>query len=408
METEPTSSDSMPEAHTAHKTSGTTSKSQHNGVKLTLKIKPLKKSTDSTTTATTGKATISTSALEIDTKAPVTANHAVWTDADLTCLLEFLLLNKARAGDGGSFIATVFNEAAIECNKIRTQGAKKTGKMVRNKWSSNLCPTWKICRAIDDCSGLGGFDTKTGAHVTPESEPMWEDLLRSNPAVLPYKYTGWVYWDKMKEILGSPPPTGHRVFRPNQAVLARSVSPIWDIENSSNLPTGSQDTDIGGSPASIADDTNSDIEFPTTPKPSTTVWSGKRQAAGPPLSVKKPRLSGSAQAIGGMCKSMDHFTGAMLEIFAAPVPAEVPVAALPQNIATSSSSPSVGTPRHRRQIALAKVEQELDLTVDDQVDLIEMFEKDSTLVDSYLGFTKDALRERWIARKLAAFRSSLF
>ncbi|KAJ3785484.1 hypothetical protein GGU10DRAFT_333124 [Lentinula aff. detonsa] len=258
----------------------------------------------------------------------------------------------------GVELGMVVTEAAIECNKIRTQGAKKTGKMVRNKWSSNLRPTWKICRAIDDCSGLGGFDTKTGAHVTPESEPMWEDLLRSNPAVLPYKYTGWVYWDKMKEILGSPPPTGHRVFCPNQTVLACA------------------DTDIGGSPASIADDTNSDIEFPTTPKPSTTVWSGKRQAAGPPLSVKKPRLSGSAQAIGGMCKSMDHFTRAMLEIFAAPVP--------------------------------AKVEQELDLTVDDQVDLIEMFEKDSTLVDSYLGFTKDALRERWIARKLAAFWSSLF
>ncbi|KAE9383934.1 hypothetical protein BT96DRAFT_843085, partial [Gymnopus androsaceus JB14] len=93
--------------------------------------------------------------------------------------------NKSRAGDGGSFTNTVFNEAAIECNKIRTQGAVKTGKMVKNKWSSSLHPTWKICRAINDCSGLGGFDTNTGAHVTPESEPMWEDLLRSNPTVLP-------------------------------------------------------------------------------------------------------------------------------------------------------------------------------------------------------------------------------
>ena len=143
----------------------------------------------------------------------------------------------------------------------------------------------------------------------------------------------------------------------------------------------------------------------TTPKPSTTTQAGKHQAAGPPpSSVKKPRLSGSAQAIGGMCKSMDHFTGAMLEIFAAP--AEAPVPALPQSTTTSSSSVSIGTPRHRRQIALAKVEQESDLTDDDQVDLIEMFEKDSTLVDSYLGFTKDALRERWINHKLAAFRAS--
>ncbi|KAJ3779758.1 hypothetical protein GGU10DRAFT_381834 [Lentinula aff. detonsa] len=197
------SSDSIPEGHTTYKMPGTTSKPQNNGVKLTLKIKPLKKSTDSTTTATTGKATISTSTLEVDTKEPVNARHAVWTDADLTCLLEFLLLNKAWAG---------------------------------------------------------GFDTKTSAHVTPKSKPMWEDLLRSNPAVLPYKYTGWVYWDKMKEILGSPPPAGHHVFCANQKIVAHAVSPIWDIEDSSELQTGSQDTDIGGSPASIADDTNSDIE----------------------------------------------------------------------------------------------------------------------------------------------------
>lgn len=138
---------------------------------------------------------------------------------------------------------------------------------------------------------------------------------------------------------------------------------------------------------------------------------GKRQAAGPPpSSVKKPRLSGSAQAIDGMCKSMDHFAGAMLEIFSAP-PAEAPVPVLSQSTAissSSSSSVSVGTPRHRRQIALAKIEQEPNLSIDDQVDLVEMFEKDSTLVDSYLGFTKDVLRETWITRKLATFRASIF
>lgn len=69
---------------------------------------------------------------------------------------------------------------------------------------------------------------------------MWEDLLKSNPSVLPYKYTGWKYWDKMKEILGSPPPTGHRVFRANQMAVPRADSPIWDIEKGFELPSGSQ------------------------------------------------------------------------------------------------------------------------------------------------------------------------
>ncbi|KAJ3792085.1 hypothetical protein GGU11DRAFT_750571 [Lentinula aff. detonsa] len=70
MEPKLPSSDSIPEGQTTHKTLGTTLKPQNNGVKLTLKIEPSKKSTDSTTTVTTGKATISTSTLEVDTKEP--------------------------------------------------------------------------------------------------------------------------------------------------------------------------------------------------------------------------------------------------------------------------------------------------------------------------------------------------
>ncbi|KAE9386652.1 hypothetical protein BT96DRAFT_1083532 [Gymnopus androsaceus JB14] len=177
MGPDPVSPESVPEGQTAQNAPGNASEPQNNGVKLTLTIKPKnplkkKKSKDSTMSAITGEATINTSSSGIDTKAPETAKHAVWTDANLDCLLEFLTQNKSRAGDGGSFTNTVFNEAAIECNKIRTQGAVKTGEMVKNNWSSSLHPTWKICRAINDCSGLGGFDTNTDAHVTPESEPM--------------------------------------------------------------------------------------------------------------------------------------------------------------------------------------------------------------------------------------------
>ncbi|KAJ3727453.1 hypothetical protein C8R42DRAFT_553144, partial [Lentinula raphanica] len=136
----------------------------------------------------------------------VAPTKAVWTNTDTLGLLQFLVDNKAWAGNGGSYPMTVYNEAAIECNKILSHGAKKTGASCKNKFSSSLRPTFKVCLAIDACSGLGGFDTETGAHVTPESESVWADLVKKNPAVAPFKHKGWLFWDKMKEILGSPPP----------------------------------------------------------------------------------------------------------------------------------------------------------------------------------------------------------
>ncbi|KAF9059839.1 hypothetical protein BDP27DRAFT_1452995 [Rhodocollybia butyracea] len=95
-------------------------------------------------------------------------------------------------GDGGSYPMAIYNEAAVECNKIRSQGANKPGAMCKKKWSTGLRPIWKICCEIDTRSGLGGFDTKKGAHITAESEHVWADFVKSNPSVAPYKHKGWV------------------------------------------------------------------------------------------------------------------------------------------------------------------------------------------------------------------------
>ncbi|KAF9034960.1 hypothetical protein BDP27DRAFT_1245522 [Rhodocollybia butyracea] len=166
---------------------------------------------------------------------------AVWTVADVFKLLPYLIDQKPRAGDGGSYPMAIYNEAAVECNKIRSQGANKTGAMCKNKWSTGLRPIWKICREIDTRSGLDGFDTKKGAHISGESEHVWADFVKSNPSVAPYKHNGWVYWDKMAELLGSPPPRGHCVFCASQMIDTRAISPTWDIENENNdLPGDSQ------------------------------------------------------------------------------------------------------------------------------------------------------------------------
>lgn len=84
-----------------------------------------------------------------------------------------------------------------------------------------------------------------GAHVTPETELIWEDLVQKHPKCLPFKNKGWQFWPKMKEIMGSPPPQGLRVFHTGQNSSAeqheRSQSLPWDIEQDGvPLPDDSQ------------------------------------------------------------------------------------------------------------------------------------------------------------------------
>lgn len=102
-----------------------------------------------------------------------------------------------------------------------------------------LRPTFNICYIIHKYSGIGGFDTLTGAHITPETELLWEDIVKSNPKCGPFKYEGWPFWDKMLEIMGSPIPKGVRVYRAGAidtsrvAERERAPSPLWDIEDES-------------------------------------------------------------------------------------------------------------------------------------------------------------------------------
>ncbi|KAF9255484.1 hypothetical protein L218DRAFT_806772, partial [Marasmius fiardii PR-910] len=41
----------------------------------------------------------------------------------------------------------------------------------------------------------------TGAHVTPETVSVWEDLVKTNPLVKPYRNVGWEYYEPMAEIM---------------------------------------------------------------------------------------------------------------------------------------------------------------------------------------------------------------
>ncbi|KAF9254748.1 hypothetical protein L218DRAFT_1009341 [Marasmius fiardii PR-910] len=90
----------------------------------------------------------------------------------------------------------VFNSVAKEVDKVRTRGRSKDWEVLVTTFSSHLvfrqylCPNWKARCDIDMKSGLGGYDVRTGAHVAPETVSVWEDLVKMNPLVKPYRNAG--------------------------------------------------------------------------------------------------------------------------------------------------------------------------------------------------------------------------
>ena len=79
------------------------------------------------------------------------STDAVWTHTDETTLIKYLKIPEVHAqGDkSGNFKITAFNAAAIEVNKVRTEGAPKDGQKVKNKWHRvSAMASWHLDRLL--------------------------------------------------------------------------------------------------------------------------------------------------------------------------------------------------------------------------------------------------------------------
>ena len=60
---------------------------------------------------------------------------ASWNDAKVEAFLDYLLANKSKMGESGSYPKGVFNSAAIKIAKHHTSCPPKTGKHCQGKWT---------------------------------------------------------------------------------------------------------------------------------------------------------------------------------------------------------------------------------------------------------------------------------
>jgi hypothetical protein len=62
--------------------------------------------------------------------------HAFWTSAEESAFVDFLVDNKAEAGDGGNFKTATYQGALGHVAPLYERGAAKTVKVLRNKWTA--------------------------------------------------------------------------------------------------------------------------------------------------------------------------------------------------------------------------------------------------------------------------------
>jgi len=59
----------------------------------------------------------------------------IWTEEEVTSLVDYLMEHQVEGGDAGGFKTTTFNNAAKHLAPLFQRGLVKTGKTVKTKWS---------------------------------------------------------------------------------------------------------------------------------------------------------------------------------------------------------------------------------------------------------------------------------
>ncbi|KAF8124194.1 hypothetical protein EV363DRAFT_1403307 [Boletus edulis] len=126
---------------------------------------------------------------------------ASWSDSDVECLIDQVVSRWAEGGDGMNFKAPFWKSIA-ESNKLAnpTKGAPKTKSSCKEKWS-RLKKTFKAVHSLTTLSSGLTYSLESGANIGPSDELVWEELVRANGAVAPFKNKGWKFYDKMKVIM---------------------------------------------------------------------------------------------------------------------------------------------------------------------------------------------------------------
>ncbi|KAG2127179.1 uncharacterized protein EDB93DRAFT_1257163 [Suillus bovinus] len=159
---------------------------------------------------------------------------AVWSKAEETAFLEFLLKALPSSGDGG-FKMPTFNQAATHLKEKFTQqrGAEKTGLVCKNKWTT-LKKAYHSVIEIKCTSGFTWSD-EHGVGIADRKDDVWARFTKSHPHAKPFMTRGFDHFEIMEQLMPNQS-KGTHVFWPTTTAVSSSISPATESAASSAAP----------------------------------------------------------------------------------------------------------------------------------------------------------------------------
>ncbi|KAG2050459.1 hypothetical protein BDR06DRAFT_1023280 [Suillus hirtellus] len=159
---------------------------------------------------------------------------AVWSKAEGTTFLEFLLKALPFSGDGG-FKTTTFNQAAIHLKEkfMQQRGAEKTGVVCKNKWTAFK----KAYHSVIEIKCTSGFtwSDEHGAGIADRKDDVWARFTKSHPHAKPFISKGFNHFEIMEQLMPNQSKGAH-VFWPTATAVSTSVPPATESTAPSAAP----------------------------------------------------------------------------------------------------------------------------------------------------------------------------
>ncbi|KAG2040740.1 hypothetical protein BDR03DRAFT_979958 [Suillus americanus] len=99
-------------------------------------------------------------------------NCCVWLESGETVLINYIIANKSKGGDGFNFDKTSWNDAHMEMVK---QPVLQDCRSMSIKWV-RICKVYQVIHKIANTSGIS-YGAELGANIGCESETIWADYV---------------------------------------------------------------------------------------------------------------------------------------------------------------------------------------------------------------------------------------
>ncbi|KAG6847438.1 hypothetical protein H0H93_008101 [Arthromyces matolae] len=293
------------------------------------------------------------------------------------CLLDQRADGKQTGNGGFHSSAWTAAKVLLAGSEVHSKGSEKTPQSCQNRYNA-LKKDYKEVKHLRSLSGFGWDEEK---NLVTAAEDVWTALLTAHPSYEKWRTTSFPPFDEMADLIEGTYATGKGVVRPGREQTPSDGSDSGDEDLSFIDPVLLADVPSQAAPTSPPPPSISTTSS-SQPTPMSSQASGSNSPSnslrtpapvGP--RVRHSRKVSGTQAIEGMATSINRLAEAV------------------------SNDAAVPSPIRKRQ-AIHLIEDDGDLSDDEQIKVIKIIRRDTSFADTILAIRKAESRTRYIKSEL--------